>query len=430
MRVTLVKPPEQTRMNFGTFSLQVLSSAVTDIAFVDILDATNLSIGEAVVEITKRNPDVTGITVMGLKSVNPVCAFVKAIRQTGFKGQIVVGGHGASMLPHAILQSGTDVVVYGEGELTFREILQSGISEKIQGIYLLRDGLLLKTTQRSFIDLDKLKEPARNLSPPPQGNIYLLETSRGCPHSCSFCETSRFFSCTWRGKSPGKVVKDIHKLVNDGAMIIQIADDNFTANPERSIEICSLLKNESLPLFFLFSARSDDLTKNPKLIPALAKANFLRATIGVETVIPQIAKSIGKNISFKQHIQTFESMKKADIFTIASFIVGLPGETENMRKSYVELALKLADSATFLPFQPFPGTPMAKGAGEPEDWCVEYAAKLTREFSQHPESVERLALAAKEATVRGMLSRASLQNRLTENILDDQTGSNVAKILP
>ena len=415
MQVTLVKPPEQSRMNFGTFSLAVLASAITDIASVNIVDATTLSMEEATNQCIHNSPDVIGITAMGLKSVNPVCALVEAIRQKGFKNQIIVGGHGASMLPQPILQSGADAAVYGEGESTFREILQSGISDKIQGIYLLKNGHLLKTTQRDFIDLDELKEPARNLCPSPQNSIYLLETSRGCPHSCSFCETSRFFSCTWRGRSPSHVVKDIHKLVEDGAMIIQIADDNFTANPERALEICSLLKNGPIPLFFLFSARSDDLSKNPKLIPALAKANFLRATIGVETVIPKIAKSIGKNISFKQHIQTFEALKKAGIFTIASFIVGLPGETEDMRKSYVELALKLADSATFLPFQPFPGTPMAKGAGEPEDWCIEYAAKLTREFSQHPASIERLALAAKEATVRGMLSRASLHNRLTEN---------------
>ena len=417
MRVTLVKPPEQSRMNFGTFSLAVLASAVTGIASINILDATCLSIEETIEEIIKRKPDLIGITAMGLKSVTPVCALVEAIRKKGFKDQIVIGGHGASMLPKRILQSGANVVVYGEGELTFREIIQSGISETIHGIYLLKDGHLLKTTQRGFIDLDKLKEPARSLCPSAQSSIFLLETSRGCPHSCSFCETSRFFNCTWRGRSPHNVVKDIHKLVKDGAMIIQIADDNFTANIKRAKEICRLLTNEPLPLFFLFSARTDDLTKDPDLIPALAKANFLRATIGVETLVPKIAKSIGKNISLKQHIKAFDSMKKAGIFTIASFIVGLPGETENMRKSYVELALKLADSATFLPFQPFPGTPLAKGVGVPEEWCVKYAARLTQEFNQHPESLKRLTSAAKETTVRGMLARATLQNRLTKNNL-------------
>jgi radical SAM superfamily enzyme YgiQ (UPF0313 family) len=411
LRVTLVKPPEQTRMNFGTFSLAVLASAITDIAFVDIIDATDLSIDNATIEILKRNPDVLAITTMGLKSVNPVCIFLKAIRKSGFRGQVVVGGHGASMLPLPILQSGADVVVYGEGEETFRELLKSVFSKEVHGIYLLKEGFLHKTMQRPLIDINKLKAPARNLCLQPEGSIYLIETSRGCPHSCSFCETSRFFSRSWRGKSPISVVKEIQSIVKEGALVIQIADDNFTANPKRVIEICHLLENKPLPLFFMFSARSDDLTKDPELIPALAKANFLRATIGVETLMPEIAKLIGKPISFRQHKQTFDTLRDAGIFTVASFIVGLPGETEKMRKQYVSLAAQLADSATFLPFHPFPGTPMANETGEPEDWCIDYAEMLTNEFSKHPASMERLSLAAKEKTVRGMLSRASLSKR-------------------
>ena len=71
MRVTLVKPPEQSRMNFGTFSLAVLSSAVNDIASIEIIDATNNSVKEAVKEVVMKKPDVVGITAMGLKSVVP-----------------------------------------------------------------------------------------------------------------------------------------------------------------------------------------------------------------------------------------------------------------------------------------------------------------------------------------------------------------------
>lgn len=410
MRVTLVKPPEQARLNFGTFSLAVLASAATDIASVDILDATYLSVQDAVAAILKLKPDVLGITTMSLQSVEKVSILLQVIRQKGFMGKIVVGGHGASMMPLPILQSGADVVVYGEGEVTFRELLQSGISEKIQGIYFLKDGNLQKTKHRNLIDIEKLKAPARNLCPKVEDGIYLLETSRGCPHACSFCETSRFFSCTWRGKSPQKIVEEVEVLVNDDAVAIQIADDNFTANPKRVIEICRLLKDKPLPLFFMFSARTDDLLEEPTLIPALAQAHFLRTTIGVETLVHEIAKSIGKPISFKQHKRAFDKLRKEGIFTVASFIVGLPHETEAMRARYVEWAVQLSDSAVFLPFQPFPGTPMASEASEPEDWCVKRAEELTLQFRRHPVALERLALAAQKSTVRGMLARATLKN--------------------
>lgn len=415
LRVALVKPPEQSKMDFGTFSLEVLAAEVIDIAAVDILDATGLSIEKATFEITRRKPDFIGITAMGLRSVEPVCASIKAIRKANFRGKIIVGGHGASMSPHIILENGADCVVYGEGESTFREILQLGISQKTRGIYLLKDGHLIKTPQRDFINLEDVKEPARNLVSQRTDGFFLLETSRGCPHKCSFCESSRFYSCNWRERSPSTVVKDIHKLLEIGAMVIQLSDDNFTADPKRAKEICKLLKNGPLPLFFIFSARSDDLIRDPELIPALAESNFLRVTIGVETLIPEIAKFVGKNISFNQHKQAFDLLRKAEIFSMASYIVGLPGETEEMRKTYVELATKLSDSATFLPFQPLPGTPMFKGNAEPEEWAKEYSLKLNMEFSHHPVSNRRLMLAAKKKTVRGMLARAILKNRINDS---------------
>jgi radical SAM superfamily enzyme YgiQ (UPF0313 family) len=410
LRLTLVKPPEQARLNFGTFSLAVLASAVTDIASVDIVDATYHSVQDAVAAALKQKPDVLGITTMSLQSVESVSILLHGIRAEGFRGKIVVGGHGASMLPLPILQSGADIVVYGEGEETFRELLQKGTSEKIQGIYFLKDGNLQRTKPRDLIDIEKLKAPARHLCSKVEDGIYLLETSRGCPHSCSFCETSRFFSCTWRGKSPQRVVGEIEGIVDEGAVAVQIADDNFTANPKRVIEICQLLKGKPLPLFFMYSARTDDLLKIPALIPALAEAHFLRATIGVETLVPQIAKSIGKPISFRRHKRAFDKLRKEGIFTVASFIVGLPGETEEMRERYVEWAVELSDSAVFLPFQPFPGTPMASEVNEPEPMCVKRAEELTLQFRRDTLALERLSLAAQESTVRGMLARAALKN--------------------
>ena len=199
-------------------------------------------------------------------------------------------------------------------------------------------------------------------------------------------------------------------------MIIQITDDNFTANPKRAIKICNELENRNLPLFFVFSARSDDLLSDPELIPSLAKANFLRAAIGVETPDEKISQQIGKGISLEQHKLAFDGLRKAGIYTVASFIVGLPEETEQTRKNYVNIACELADSATFVPFLPLPGTEMADEAGsvKPQPWSVECAAKLTREFRQNPKNIERLLQAAQEPSIRGILAKRSLQKRIAE----------------
>ncbi len=422
LNVTLVKPPEQSSLNFGCFSLAVLASAIEDIANVKILDATNLKPEKAVQKILSSRPDILGITAMSVSSVEPICKLIRLLRKNGFQSKLLVGGHGASVLPQPVLESGADAVVYGEGEQTLREVILQGISDNTAGLVMMREGKILKTASRRLLDLDTLVMPAKKWISTPKDALYLLETSRGCPHRCRFCETSSFFRSTWRSRSPEKVVKDIETLVDKGALIIQITDDNFTANPKRAIKICNELENRNLPLFFVFSARSDDLLSNPELIPSLAKAKFLRAAIGVETPDEKISQQIGKGISLEQHKLAFDGLRKAGIYTVASFIVGLPEETEQTRKNYVNIACELADSATFVPFLPLPGTEMADKASsaKPQPWSVECAAKLTRQFRQNPKNIERLLQAAQKPSIRGILAKRSLQKRIAENILDNQ----------
>jgi anaerobic magnesium-protoporphyrin IX monomethyl ester cyclase len=419
LKVTLVKPPEESRLNFGTFSLAVLAAAVGDLAEITILDLTYYQVAEAVSAVFKTNPDIIGITTMGVTSVEPSAVFVKALRKAGITCALLVGGHGATMLPHPVLEAGANAVVCGEGEETFAEILKKGISDSVKGLAFLRKDSVVKTPSRPLIQpLDSLLEPARDLQGPPPEGVALVETSRGCPYQCLFCEASRFYNGVWRSRSPEVVAADIQKLVERGAAIIHIVDDNFTVDPHRVIKICELLEQGPLPLFFYFSARTDDLMRDSRLIPALARAHFLRAGVGIETLEPDLAHYIGKPISFEDHKRACDALRKAGIFTMASFITGLPGETEEIRERCVDLAVDVgADAAQFVPFQPLPGTPLEKGRGDPEPWAEEAAAVYTNQFRQHPLVIERLLEAATLYTVRGMLTRTTLAKWVNEGII-------------
>jgi anaerobic magnesium-protoporphyrin IX monomethyl ester cyclase len=239
----------------------------------------------------------------------------------------------------------------------------------------------------------------------------MVETSRGCPHRCSFCETTRFHGSRWRARSPQKVVRDIRGLVQKGAAVIQVVDDNFLVDPERVIKICTLLSKGPLPLLFIFSARSDDIIRDARIIPLLAKTNFLRVNIGVETVDEGLMDRVGKKISYHQHQQAFAAMRKAGMYTVASFIVGLPGETEVSRRKSFEAALEFADTARFVAFQPFPGIPLGDGSGEPKPRYTAIAERLNKEFDNHPAVLDRKKRLARESTTRGLLARASLAGR-------------------
>jgi radical SAM superfamily enzyme YgiQ (UPF0313 family) len=429
LNVTLAKPSEKSLLNFGCFSLAVLASAIEDIANVKIIDATSLKAEKAAQTILLSTPDILGLTAMSVSSIEPICILIGLLRKNGFQGKLLVGGHGASVLPRPLLEGGADAVVYGEGEQTLREVILQGISRNRAGLVMMEDGKILKTSPRRLIDLDTLVMPSKKWVDTPKDQIYLLETSRGCPHKCRFCETSSFFRSTWRSRSPERVVKDIQDLIDRGALIIQITDDNFTADPKRAIKICKGLENRNLPLFFVFSARSDDLLIDPELIPSLAQASFFRVAIGVETPDEEICQQIGKGISLEQHKVAFDGLRKAGIYTVASFIVGLPRETEHTRRNYVDIACELADSATFVPFLPLPGTEMDNGSVKSQAWSVECAAKLTREFRKNPKNIKRLLQAAKEPSIRGILAKRSLQKRIEENILDKKVACRIKECL-
>lgn len=422
MNVLLVKPPERTSFNFGAYSLGTLAAAVRDLADVEILDATDSSPETAAAEVAARRPDLVGVTAMGFRSTAPVAAFLRALRSAVGKGvALVAGGHGASSLPGEILAAGADAVVLGEGEVTFRRLVAEGV-EAIRpgdpGLALLADGpVAAGPPQRLVFPLDRLPPPARDLMPPPVDGVHLLETSRGCPHECSFCEATRFYGRRWRAFSPARVAAEVRRLVEDfGAFLVEFADDNVTASPERVLRLCDALRGGSLPACFFVSARADDLTSRPDLLPAMAEARMLRVAVGVETLDPAVAARVGKPIPAETYREAFQRMRDLGIFSVASLIVGLPGETPEARERTVALAVEAApDAAGFLPFLPVPGAPASgdRPTFEPDPADLRDAGLFNRAFYDDPGVRARLERAAAEGGVRGLFARGALERQAT-----------------
>jgi anaerobic magnesium-protoporphyrin IX monomethyl ester cyclase len=424
--VLLVKPPGRSFFNFGTFSLGVLAAAIRDLTNVTILDATDMSESEAAEQIWSRPHDLVGVTVMGLASMIPARDFLRQLDARRRRGPetmqnacILVGGHGASVSPEMFIDAGADAVVVGEGELVLRRIVQDGIQAGSPGLACCEGAGVVHGPRQPLVDpLDDLQPPARDLMPRPDDDIHLMETSRGCPHDCNFCETTRFYGRRWRAHTPERVAAEVRRLVDEhDAWIIHVTDDNFTANPRRVGRICELVGRGMLPAFFMVSARGDDLVADPVLLPAMAAARFLRVTVGVETLGRDAASAAGKPISLETYRQAFLRMRELGMFSIASFIVGLPGETPCERQRAVELAVEAGpDSAHFLPFLPIPGIPLASGRDgwEPDPQDVQDADRFNCQFFEHPLVRSRLDEAVAAGGIRGTLARGTLEQRIAD----------------
>lgn len=416
MNVLLVKPPERSRFNFGTFSLAVLAAYVRDAAEVSIFDATAASVAQASEHILAGKSDLIGITVMSPSSVRRACALIRSIRRRGKQTgkpapPIVCGGHGASMYPYPLLSAGAESVVAGPGEQAFRSMILSGRFD-VPGTIRRSGKDLIRTPAEPVVSPDQFPMPARDLMADPSDAVHLMETSRGCPHRCSFCETSRFYHHTWKPFPAARVAAEVRQLVEEyNAWMILLADDNFAASTPRVLEISGLLQQGPLPLFFLAASRLDDLSKDEKVLPALAGARIGRISVGIETIDDEPGKTVGKGYSLDLCRDVITQMHKLGMYAAASFIVGLPGETPRMREGMVDAAVATgADSVTFVPFHPLPQETERTCADilPPKRADEKTARQFTQGFYKHPQVITRRKKALDEDTLRGVITRASV----------------------
>jgi anaerobic magnesium-protoporphyrin IX monomethyl ester cyclase len=416
--LVLVRPPQPLAVDLGPFALGVLAASVRDVVSVSILDAAALPLDRAALEVWARRPSLVGVSIMDIAGLGPGAQFIQRLLATGpatssGRAPVIAGGHGVTCLPDHVLAMGADAVVLGEGEQVLRRIVLAGLVPGEAGLAMSVGGRIVTGPQPPpIMPLDRLPSPARDLMPPSPLGIHTIETSRGCPHGCAFCETTRFHGRLWRPKSPLRVADEVRSLVEEhGAWVILIADDNFCASPARVQRICAELQAGELPAMFIVSARADDLLRDPDLLPAMAEARMLRVQVGIETLDGETAAAIGKPIGPEVYEEAFRRMRALGIFSVASLIVGLPGEPLKARAQAVErCAAVLPDTAVFLALQPMPGTPVVEnGCLAPRPGDIADAARFTQAYWEHPRVRRNLARAARGSGVRALLAQAALR---------------------
>jgi len=400
MKVMLILPPSKfvLKDKLGITSvplgLAYLASFIEkDGHKVKIIDSNTLGyrIKDIKEEIEKFNPHLVGVTAT-TSCIYDAYEVAKIIKEVDPGIKVVIGGPHVTFIAKETLKECPfiDVVVRGEGEETFRELVNFFESssedtwslEEVKGITFRKDNKIIETDSRSLIkNLDSIPFPAYHLLPMEK---YSLEgkrfatiiTSRGCPFSCIFCSSSRLFGKTWRARSPENVIEEIKLLKNKyGVREIEFLDDTFTLNKKRAEKICELLIKEKLDISWSCSSRVDTIDES--LIEKLKKAGCHTIYVGVESGSQKILNIIDKGITLPQIEKTINLIKKVNINSFGSFILGIPGETVKTIKKTINFAKKLNPS--FVQFSictPYPGTKLFEMAKE-KGWL------LTKDWSKY-----------------------------------------------
>lgn len=282
------------------------------------------------------DPDVLGFTTLGASFLFAV-RVAEEIRLRRPALPVLFGGPHATLLDRAIVERvpACDIVVRHEAEETLPALLQclagKGNLSDIPGLTW-REGRSVRSSPgRPLIaDLDTLPLPAYDLYPVKELELGLLriEAGRGCPFSCTFCSTARFFQRNYRLKSPERLVAELDRLHEQyGASEFKLDHDLFTVNKAKVAAFCQAVKSRGYR--WRASARLDCV--DPTLLEQMADAGCVGLYFGIETGSRRLQTVIQKRLSLELVEPTLDVATGLGIACTVSYITGYPDErTEDL----------------------------------------------------------------------------------------------------
>ncbi|RJS70881.1 MAG: radical SAM protein [Candidatus Syntrophoarchaeum sp. WYZ-LMO15] len=375
MKILLLSPPTTSAIKavVGTtgppLGLAYLASMVRDEHDVRIVDslAEDYTYEDVERVIKKYDPDVVGIT--STTSMMPDAYVVAKMAKTFNEDvKMVMGGPHVTFVPERTLRECPyiDYIVRGEGELTFRELIDSLERNRdpssIPGLSVNLRGKVKNNSPRPLIeDIDTIPVPSYDLLPMEKYQVNgvrfgTVMTSRGCPFDCAFCSSSLQFGRRWRGHSDSRVIEELRHLHEKYRIHeIEFLDDTFTLNKPRTMRIARRILEEGLDISWSASSRVDIFTE--EVAAAMKKGGCHTIYFGIESGSQKILNFIGKGITPEQSISAVKKAKKQGLNVLGSFVIGFPEETKEDIRKTIKLSKKAGvDFAQFTIATPYPGT--------------------------------------------------------------------------
>jgi anaerobic magnesium-protoporphyrin IX monomethyl ester cyclase len=318
-------------------------------------------------KLEQYQPDVVGVTcvTMNYPTASDILKYCKSVNPDIVT---VIGGPHVTFAPVETLNEAPwiDIVVMGEGELTLLDIVSGKKRDYIDGIAYRSDGVKVNAQRPLIEDLDALPLPARHLFPTSRYHALAshcsLITGRGCPFNCIFCVGSKMGGRRARFRDPKLVVDEIEHGLALGFDEVNLEDDLFTLNHKHLHAICDDIIARGLKFKWSVFARVD--TVNPEVLQKLRKAGCDWLCYGIESGNQQILDIVKKKITLDMIRESVKMAKDAGVNVLASFILGLPGETKETLIQTMEFARELDTHYGFHVLAPFPGTEVREKADE------------------------------------------------------------------
>ena len=304
----------------------------TDIEIIDF-DTEGLNVQQVIYYLSQRKPNIVGFSCY-CWNVEKVLDTARILKTIHPDIKIVLGGPEVGPIGAKYLRehSFLDVVIKGEGEITFSELLeyylgQAGI-EEIAGITYRSNGQVIENPDRPPIEnLSEIPSPYLEGILIPRDKVTYIETYRGCIFKCHYCFEGknlpklRFFP-------DERVKKEIDFIMSHPEIkTFHFVDTVFNFRKDRLEKIAGMIASANRYGAELRTVEIIAEFVDQETVELFKKAHVRSIETGPQTVNEDTLKNVNRFYKAEQFRNGVRLLEDNGIEVTADLIIGLPGDT-------------------------------------------------------------------------------------------------------
>ena len=245
---------------------------------------------------------------------------------------VVIGGPYASLSPE-VVRPHCDILVRGEIEDIAAEFFAD-----------LRSGAWKREYVGTRPDLRTSPLPRWDLYPNDRAMMGTVQTSRGCPFECEFCDVIEYLGRKQRHKPVAQVLAELDQVHRLGYRTAFLADDNFTVYRARAKELLAAIRDwnarQQDGRIQFTTQVSIDAAGDEELLQMCADAGVNHVFIGIETPNEESLREAKKRQNLKKNlIVEIQRIVDFGISVDCGMIVGFDGDDVDIFSRQYEFAM-------------------------------------------------------------------------------------------
>jgi radical SAM superfamily enzyme YgiQ (UPF0313 family) len=252
-------------------------------------------------------------------------------------GKMIIAGGADITASSEIYRDYFDVLFLGESERTWPQFLKDYYTNTYQDKYVEHD----------IIDISESPEPDWGNLSVDMGKYYLVgavQSTRGCPFRCDFCNVWKVFGQKVRNKQIEQVISEMQTLIDYGCTTISFANDNLIGNMKYAKELVrEIIKlNKTSPSQMSYYAElSLNVAKDDEMLALMAEAGFSSLFIGIESPNEASLKETKKYQNLKSNLtDTCKKIMSYGMLVEGSMIVGFDQDQHDIFDSHFNFLME------------------------------------------------------------------------------------------